>query len=398
MSASQDAAITDGTRAQHSRSWARFKAFTQAIGLSSDPFLQGLRPDERVEVFTCYAAALREGWTRDARRAVGPGTGLQASTVRAALDGMVQTDRAHQLGSPIHDARGQIEPVLAAQLKGYSFDDPEVRQAPAIPARVVAIVASATGSELHLAMGQLTVGAFFFAMRACEYSETNGRSTTRTVTIGDDEFRKGSQTISSMDERCLSEADTVSVTYRTQKNGDRGTTVTQYRAENHRGSGLCPVKALAKLKARVMAYNVIDPRWPSADNRPINLLVTMDGNGQQREVFLITSGQVLHHLKAAAAQYGEAKLGFPVARLGTHSLRSGAALAMYLAGVPAETMQLIGRWKSQAFLRYIRLQVQQLTQGVATEMTTNPEFFTIRKVRAKVAHQEGSKERQGARR
>jgi hypothetical protein len=218
-SASLDAAITDGTRAKRSRSWARFKAFTQALGLSSDPFLQGLRPDERIAVFTCYAAALREGWTRNARRAVGPGTGLQASTVRAALDGVVQTYRAHQLGSPIHDARGQIKPVLAAQLKGYLFDDPEVRQAPAILARVVAIVASATGSELHLlAMGQLTVGAFLFAMRACEYSETNGRSRTRTVTIGDDEFRKGSQTISSMDERCLSEADTVSVTYRTQKN------------------------------------------------------------------------------------------------------------------------------------------------------------------------------------
>jgi hypothetical protein len=174
-------------------------------------------------------------------------------------------------------------------------------------------------------------------------------------------------------------------------------TVTQYRAENHRWLGLCPVKALAKLKARVMAYNVIDPRWPSADKRPINLLVTMDGNGQ-REVFLITSGQVRHHLKAAAAQYGEAKLGFPAARLGTHSLRSGAAIAMYLAGVPAETIQLIGRWKSQAFLRYIRLHVQQLTQGGATEMTTNPEFFTIRRVEANVAHQEGSKERQGARR
>jgi hypothetical protein len=230
-------------------------------------------------VFTCFAVALREGWTRDARRDVGPGTGLQASTVRAALDGVVQTYRAHQFGSPIHDARGRIEPVLAAQLKGYSFDNPEVRQAPAIHARVVAIVASATGSELHLAMGQLTVGAFFFAMRACEYSETNGRSRTRTVTIGDVEFRKGSQTISSMDEQCLSEADTVSVTYRTQKNGDRGTTVTQYRAENHRGLGLCPVRALAKLKARVMAFNVIDPRWPSADNRPINLLVvTMDAS------------------------------------------------------------------------------------------------------------------------
>jgi hypothetical protein len=49
-------------------------------------------------------------------------------------------------------------------------------------------------------------------------------------------------------------------------------------------------------------------------------------------------------------------------------------MAMFLAGVPAETIQLIGRWKSQTFMRYIRAQVQQLTRGVVTEMTTNPEF------------------------
>lgn len=53
------------------------------------------------------------------------------------------------------------------------------------------------------------------------------------------------------------------------------------------------------------------------------------------------------------------------------------AMAMFLASVPVETIQLIRRWRSQAFLRYIRIQVQQLTQGVATDMTANPDFYTI---------------------
>jgi hypothetical protein len=52
-------------------------------------------------------------------------------------------------------------------------------------------------------------------------------------------------------------------------------------------------------------------------------------------------------------------------------------MAMFLAGVPAETIQLIGRWRSQTFMRYIRIQVQQMTRGVADVMTTNPDFFTI---------------------
>ena len=88
---------------------------------------------------------------------------------------------------------------------------------------------------------------------------------------------------------------------------------------------------------------------------------------------LVTSSQILYQLRATALQYGEGRLGFPVSKIGTkHSLRVGAATAVFLAGVPTETIQLIGRWRSQTFpLRYIRIQVQQLTRGVATEMTTN---------------------------
>ena len=92
---------------------------------------------------------------------------------------------------------------------------------------------------------------------------------------------------------------------------------------------------------------------------------------------LISSNQVLNQLRAGALLYGEERLGFKAESIGTHSLRSGAATAMFIAGVPAETIQLIGRWKSQTFLRYIRTQVQELTQGVASGMIECPDFFTI---------------------
>ena len=104
-------------------------------------------------------------------------------------------------------------------------------------------------------------------------------------------------------------------------------------------------------------------------------LVATDGTGTRATT--ITAGDVLVHLRAAAIQYGEARLGFPASRIGTHSLRAGAAMAMFLAGVPVETIQLIGRWRSQTFMRYIRIQVQQMTKGVADVMIANPDFFTI---------------------
>ena len=62
-----------------------------------------------------------------------------------------------------------------------------------------------------------------------------------------------------------------------------------------------------------------------------------DGNGLER----ILSKEVLKQLRDCAAVVGERRLRFPVDRIGTHSIRAGAAIAMFLAGVPCETIQLI---------------------------------------------------------
>ena len=52
-------------------------------------------------------------------------------------------------------------------------------------------------------------------------------------------------------------------------------------------------------------------------------------------------------------------------------------MAMYLAGVPVYTIMLLGRWSSDAFLRYIRRQVQDFSNGVSRKMILSPDFYTI---------------------
>ena len=219
---------------------------------------------------------------------------------------------------------------------------------------VVARVAAADATELHRAIGQLVVGAFFFVMRTCEFSEVSGHRRTRTVTVGDVEFRRDGRKVESNDEAEMAAADTVSLTFRMQKNGEK---VTQHRTVGPAMGGvlLCPVASLAKLVARVRRYKPGESEWQDRNQRPINLMATGGCFAT------VTAGQILHHLRAVALEYGEDRLGFPVLKIGTHSLRAGAATAMFLAGVPAETIQLIGRWRGQTFLRYIRIQVPQLT-------------------------------------
>jgi len=52
-------------------------------------------------------------------------------------------------------------------------------------------------------------------------------------------------------------------------------------------------------------------------------------------------------------------------------------MAMYLGGVPIFTIMLLGRWSSEAFLRYIRKQVQEFSKGVGQRMISNEKFFAI---------------------
>ena len=91
----------------------------------------------------------------------------------------------------------------------------------------------------------------------------------------------------------------------------------------------------------------------------------------------VTSDQVRESLRVACITIGLSKLGFTEDEVGTHSLRSGAAMAMYLAGVPVYTIMLLGRWSSNAFLLCIRKQVEQFSHNVSVCMIENQHFTHV---------------------
>ncbi len=92
---------------------------------------------------------------------------------------------------------------------------------------------------------------------------------------------------------------------------------------------------------------------------------------------LFSGQELLKRLRLVAKSIGPAVLGFTEDQIGLHSARSGAAMAMYLAGVPVFTIMLLGRWSSDAFLRYIRKQVKEFSNGVSSKMIQNESFFTM---------------------
>jgi hypothetical protein len=119
---------------------------------------------------------------------------------------------------------------------------------------------------------------------------------------------------------------------------------------------MCPVKLWASIITWIISYKGTN------QNSPVSL------EQHRNNTISITSEMVENLLKDGIVAIGETKLGIHCSEVGMHSIRSGAAMAMYLAGVSIFSIMLIGRWSSLAFLKYIRKQVQEFSFGISSKM------------------------------
>jgi hypothetical protein len=106
---------------------------------------------------------------------------------------------------------------------------------------------------------------------------------------------------------------------------------------------LCPVKIWALLTIRILSYKGANK------NSPISLVK------HKSPIINITREMIADLCRdgVGVVPISETKLGIRRSEIGTRSIRSGAAMAMYLPGVPVFWIMLIGRWTSTAFLKNI---------------------------------------------
>jgi hypothetical protein len=237
-----------------------------------------------------------------------------------------------------------------------------VRPQVALTASILRQFHSASVSQLDKALCELFIGAFFFAMHSCKYIKVSGTRKTKLLTLHNIKFIKGRRVLPHSD-NLLHRADCVSITFELQKKECKNDIITQHSSSDQL---LCPVKIWAKIVKRIRSYPLSNSSWT------VNSFQFSDGSIHKFE-----GKELLRRLRIAAATLGEDELGFTPDQVGLHSARSGAAMAMYLAGVPVYTIMLLGRWSSDAFLRYIRRQVKEFSRGISKKMITNERFFTI---------------------
>jgi hypothetical protein len=251
---------------------------------------------------------------------------------------------------PKRDAEHNVARILRRQLRSYKKDDPKEEQQKALPVCVLRLILSSKSTEICQAMGELAGAAHFWAMSSCKYAKVPKaeQRQMKQLCIRNIAFIKDGE---SVDNKSLSLylADCVSVTFKQQKNDRKADTVTQWRTSDEL---LCPVKIWASLIRRINSYK------GASKNSPVLLVQYND------KIINITGEMIADVCRDGVVSIGETKQGIRRSEIGTRSIRSGAAMAMYLAGVPVFSIMLIGRWSSTAFLKYIRKQVQEFSQGI----------------------------------
>ena len=217
-------------------------------------------------------------------------------------------------------------------------------------------------TELLKAVGDLALIAFYFLLRIGEYTtkyKSNATKQTQQFRVRDVRFfaDKGDGVQRQLppdapDEDLLS-ATSATLRLGNQKNGWKNVCIHQ---EANGCEYFCGIKALAR--------RVIHIR-KNASNRNTLLSAYWEG-GIRMDV---NDDDVRAHLKAAATvlDYEEDR-GISPNEIDTHSLRSGGANALHLAGYTDRQIMKMGRWRSKTFLEYIREELGCFAAGMSANM------------------------------
>ena len=226
-----------------------------------------------------------------------------------------------------------------------------------------------SSATLASTVADLLTIAFFWCMRSCEYSLVTGERRTKLLCFRNirlyDKFNKPI----SLDSPNLELAHSVSITFEFQKKDVRDDTISHQRSGDKKDGGvMCPVKACISLILRARKLPI---SFTQLLDTPINTVQL------STSTYKIPSEVFLDTIRRTVSDMGKDTLGFGPEEVGTHSNRSAGAMSMFLSGTPVYIIMLIGRWSSDAFMRYIRKQVLAASHGISAKMLTFEDFFTI---------------------
>ena len=245
-------------------------------------------------------------------------------------------------------------------------DPPPNRQAAATPDLLKEVIRSTRGmGEVAEHTADLITGAYFFAMRGCEFSRTRTPGRTKTLTLEHVTFRNETKeevhpNHPDFDRRVRY----VTICFANQKNGKKMERRTQGKTGH---VSFCPVLAWAQAYRRVLRH------FPLADKNTTICSLRDHHSGKRVE---ISSAGVAGLLQSICRLRGARdRFGYKPEDLGSRSIRSGAAMSLFMMNHSTERIKILGRWSSDAFLVYIRPQVLEWTNIMSKDMSKVKNFL-----------------------
>ncbi len=347
--------------------WRHWLSYVAPLGL--DPHLQDTIYEYKARALSGFAARVRVG-------AYGRGSTVRANTVNCAITAIgkkISLAKGYNPTKIEHSDR--LIPRLAQFMDGARKQDPPtIKKLPVeadIPELIASYGALPHANELDKAIGDLSLIAFYYLLRVGEYTVKSTRNRTKQTV----QFRLKDVTFFRNDAfgtlRQLSRtsppdhfltADSATLKLDNQKNGWKGVCIHQH-TNGERFN--CPVRALARRVGHIRAHTLMVDIFLSA----------FFVRGTR---FVVTDGDIRKSIKYAATSLGyPTRKGIPIERVDTHSLRSGGANALSLAGYQDREIQKMGRWRSATFKEYIREELACFSAGMSTNMKQKFNFVNI---------------------
>jgi hypothetical protein len=337
------------TAAAYERQWASFCEQHQL-----DTYLRG-RPDP-IPWLQVFGVSVRSGQNSASGKCVRSGTvGDALHLVSQTFTRVGRPDPRHIAGTITIDSR------IQRQLRSYTKDDAQpvrVKPIPIVVLHKASALALQAGDEVSLALLDLMWIAFFFLLRPGEYLQPARDS--HPVCLQNVQLWCQSAHIDLL--RCdpaqLLAATFVSLTFNTQKNGRRGEPI------GHGRSGhpvACPVLAVAR---RIQYLR----KFFATSATPLCSIGA--------SLTPITPSQLTALLRTAVT-YSSIPLGIAPTDINAKSLRSTGAMALLNRKVDHDRIRLLGRWQSDAMLRYLHVQAHDIMSDYSSLMLQGGDFTLI---------------------
>lgn len=334
--------------------------------LKLDPFLTNIQ--DPIPILQVFAQRYRDGRLAPSQRTV---------TAKYVSDVVLSVGQAF-LRVGARDPRlskfdSNIDFRLARQNRSWSKTDPPPKRVKPVPIPLVLHLVNLAYNRIagpaspdpapSRAIADMTCIAFYFLLRPTEYAGTEKKYNVFTLDDVDLYIGARKLTLADASDRELAASTSMRLHFTTQKNQRKGDIIAHARSAH---PFCCPVLAAIRM---IMVHRT----WFSDNNLPFDGAVRLASYYHRAKRLNIKPEHITKHLRSAA-RICQRRTGIDPKEITARSLRAGGAMALLCGRVDRNTIQLLGRWHSDAMMLYLHQQAQPIMANLATRMFNGGDY------------------------